>query len=117
MRRLALAALPILFLLPPQLPANPISNREWEYPPAAPGPVVDDYFGTKIPDPYRWLEDLDSPETRAWVESENELTFGFLGKLPQRAWFRDRLTRLWNYPRFGLPFQEGGQYFYTKNDG
>ena len=117
MRRLVLAALPVLFFLLPQLAANNISDRAWAYPPASPGPVFDDYFGTKVPDPYRWLEDLDSPQTRAWVESENKLTFGFLEELPQRAWFRDRLTRLWNYPRFGLPFKEGGQYFFTKNDG
>src|SRR6202034_4294400 len=52
-----------------------------------------------------------------WVEAENRLTFGVLEKLPQRAWFHDRLTRLWNYPRYGLPFKEGGQYFFTKNDG
>ena len=78
---------------------------------------MDDYHGVKVADPYRWLEELDSPQTRAWVAAENSLTFGFLDQLPQRAWFHDRLTRLWNYPRYGLPFKEGGQYFFTKNDG
>ncbi|PTX91287.1 prolyl oligopeptidase family serine peptidase [Opitutus sp. ER46] len=89
----------------------------WQYPAAARGNVVDDYHGTKVADPYRWLEDLDSPETRAWVETENKLTFGFLEKLPQRAYFRERLTTLWNYPRIGVPFKEGGRYFFSKNSG
>lgn len=91
--------------------------RQWNYPAAPKGSIVDDYHGVPVADPYRWLEDLDSPETRAWVEAENQLTFGFLDKLPQRPWFHKRLTQLWNYPRYGLPFKEGGQYFFTKNDG
>jgi prolyl oligopeptidase len=89
----------------------------WNYPPARKGDVVDDYFGTKVADPYRWMEDLDSPETRAWVEEENKLTFGFLKTLPERQVFQDRLTALWNYPRYGVPFKEGGKYFFSKNDG
>jgi prolyl oligopeptidase len=89
----------------------------WNYPAAARGDVVDDYFGTKVPDPYRWLEDLDSPQTEAWVEAENKLTFGFLETLPQRAYFRERLTTLWNFPRVSAPFKEGGRYFFSKNSG
>jgi len=89
----------------------------WSYPPAPRGAVVDDYHGTAVADPYRWLEDLDSPATRAWVAAENQLTFGFLGTLPQRQWLHDRLTHLWNYTRYGLPFRQGGVIFYTKNDG
>ncbi len=92
-------------------------NSTWQYPPAARGDVVDDYHGTKVADSYRWLEDLDSPQTRAWVEAENKLTFGFLETLPQRARFRERLTALWNFPRVGVPFKEGGRYFFTKNSG
>lgn len=88
-----------------------------DYPSAKRDDVVDDYFGTKVPDPYRWLEDLDSPATRAWVAAENRLTFGFLEKLPQREVFKARLTKLWNYPKYGLPFKEGGHYFFAKNDG
>ena len=93
------------------------SDRQWTYPPAARGDVVDDYHGAKVAEPYRWLEDLDSPATRAWVAAENKLTFDFLKELPQRAWFHERLTQLWNFPRYGLPFKEGGRYFFTKNDG
>ncbi len=88
-----------------------------DYPPAPRGDHVDVYHGTKVPDPYRWLEDLDSPQTTAWVEAENKLTFGFLETLPQRTRFRDRLTKLWNYERIGVPFKEGGRYFFSKNSG
>ena len=78
---------------------------------------VDDYHGTKIADPYRWLEDLDSADTKAWVEAQNKLTFGYLEKIPQRAQIKDRLTKLWNFERYGVPFKEGGRYFYTRNTG
>lgn len=89
----------------------------WSYPPAEKGAVVEDYHGTKVADPYRWLEELDSPATRSWVEAENKLTFGLLETLPTRAHFRERLTALWNFPRVGIPFKEGGRYFFSKNTG
>src|SRR5687767_13933648 len=88
-----------------------------DYPAALRGDHVDVYHGTKVADPYRWLEDLDSPQTTAWVTAQNQLTFGFLEKLPQRAAFRDRLTKLWNYERIGVPEKEGGRYFFSKNSG
>ena len=78
---------------------------------------VDDYHGTKVADPYRWLEDLDSPQTRAWVEAQNEVTFGYLSQIPAREKIRRRLTELWNFERFTLPVKRGGRYFYTRNDG
>src|SRR5438270_12879575 len=87
------------------------------YPVAHKTEVVDDYHGTKVADPYRWLEDLDSPETKAWVEAENKLTFDYLNQIPERAAIKTRLTKLWNYERYGVPYKEGGRYFYTKNDG
>ena len=68
-------------------------------------------------DTYRWLEDLDSSETKAWVETQNKITFGYLEKIPQREKIRKRLTELWNYERFGVPFKEGGRYFFMRNDG
>jgi prolyl oligopeptidase len=89
----------------------------WHYPDAPRDDTVDVYHGTKVADPYRWFEDLDSPSTRAWVAAENKLTFGFLDALPGRARFRERLTALWNYPRFSLPFKEGGRYFFSRNSG
>ncbi len=78
---------------------------------------MDVYHGKEVPDPYRWLEDLDSPQTAAWVEAQNKLTFGFLETLPQRAAFRERLTSLWNYARIGIPTKEGGRYFFSQNSG
>jgi len=87
------------------------------YPPARKSDVVDDYHGVKVADPYRWLEDLDSEETRNWVEAENKLTFAFLGSIPQRNAIKDRLTKLWNYEKYGIPFKEGNRYFYSRNSG
>jgi prolyl oligopeptidase len=87
------------------------------YPQARRGDQVDDYHGTKVSDPYRWLEDTDSAETHAWVEAENKLTFGYLEQLPYRQAVRDRLTKLWNYERFTVPGQHGGRYFFEHNDG
>jgi prolyl oligopeptidase len=78
---------------------------------------VDDYHGTAVPDPYRWLEDVNSEETAAWVEAQNAVTFAYLEAIPEREWIRQRLTDLWNYERFGTPWQDGGRYFYSKNDG
>src|ERR1700739_4753405 len=78
---------------------------------------VDDYHGTKVADPYRWLEDTDSAETKAWVEAENKLTFSYLDQIPYRGAIRDRLLKLWNYERFTAPEQEGGRYFYQHNNG
>ncbi|HKS53904.1 MAG TPA: prolyl oligopeptidase family serine peptidase [Steroidobacteraceae bacterium] len=87
------------------------------YPPARRGDQVDDYHGEKVVDPYRWLEEPDSAESRAWIEAENRLTSGYLEKIPQRAAIKERLTQLWDYERFGLPVKRGNRYFYTRNDG
>lgn len=88
------------------------------YPPSYPDPtVVDIYHGQPVPDPYRWLEDLDSEQTRAWIEAQNHLTFNYLQQIPARQRIRERLTRLWNYEKYSQPFKEGGRYFYFKNDG
>jgi prolyl oligopeptidase len=88
-----------------------------DYPAARICDQVDDYHGISVPDPYRWLEDLDSEETKAWTEAENRITSDYLEKLPDRAPLRERLTALWNYERYGVPFREGGRLFYFKNDG
>ena len=87
------------------------------YPPTRKSDQVDNYHGKKVADPYRWLEDLDSEETRAWVEAENKLTFDFLAAIPERDAIKDRLTKLWNYEKYGIPFKEGDRYFYTRNSG
>ncbi len=97
--------------------AAPAAAQTLQYPPARTGDVVDDYHGTKVADPYRWLEDPDSPESRAWIDAENRLTAAYLGDIPARARIRDRLTKLWNYPKYGTPFRKAGRYFFFKNDG
>jgi prolyl oligopeptidase len=93
------------------------AGQQLSYPQTLKSDVADEYFGTTVADPYRWLEATDSPATTAWVEAENAVSFGYLNKLPDRAAFRKRLTDLWNYERFGVPFKEGGHYFYTRNSG
>ena len=78
---------------------------------------TDDYHGKTVADPYRWLEDPDSEETKAWVEAQNQVTFGYLEEIPARETIKQRLTQLWDYEKFGIPFKEGDRYFYFKNDG
>lgn len=77
----------------------------------------DDFHGTRVADPYRWLEDSDSPETRAWIEAQNRLTFGFLEGIPERKRIEERLTALWNYPRLTGPTRRGKLFFTFRNDG
>jgi prolyl oligopeptidase len=79
--------------------------------------TVDDYHGTSVADPYRWLEDADSPQTAAWVAAENEVTFNYLNQIPERDAIRQRLTELWNYPKTGAPTRVGEWYFVFRNDG
>jgi prolyl oligopeptidase len=93
------------------------AEKPLQYPPTKKGDVKDIYFGTEVEDPYRWLEDDNSPETAEWVKTQNELTFGYLAKLPYREEIKTRLTELWDYPKYGTPFKEAGKYFFYKNDG
>jgi prolyl oligopeptidase len=95
----------------------PAAAAQLRYPAARRDAQVDDYFGTPVADPYRWLEDVDAPETRSWIDAENALTFAYLGAIPQRDAIRRRLTAVWDYPRFGTPFKKHGTYFFFKNDG
>jgi prolyl oligopeptidase len=92
-------------------------ERTSTYPPAPRSDTVDDYHGTRVADPYRPLEDPDAPQTRAWVEAENRVTAAFLEAIPARPAIKKRLTELWDYEKFGVPFQEGGRYFYSRNSG
>ena len=79
--------------------------------------VVDDYFGTKVADPYRWLEENESPEVANWVEAENKVTFAYLEQIPYRSQVKDRLTKLLNYPKFTSPLRRGEWFVFSKNDG
>src|SRR5690349_8309092 len=106
-----------LFLTSMFTSAVPAPAQTLQYPAARKSDVVDDYHGTKVADPYRWLEDPDSPESRAWIEAENRLTNSYLEAIPARAALRERLTKLWNYPRYGTPFRKAQRYFFLRNDG
>jgi prolyl oligopeptidase len=101
----------------PSHPAVSNTMSKLTYPAAARSDVVDDYHGTKVPDPYRWMEDLDAKATADWVAASNAVTEPYLAGLPHRQTLNARLTELWNYPRVGLPDEEAGQLFYTKNTG
>jgi len=94
-----------------------VAQTKFDYPETRKVEQTDDYHGTKISDPFRWLEDDNSAETKAWVEAQNKVTFAYLNEIPERAKIKARLTELWNYERYSAPFEQGGKYFYTKNDG
>src|SRR5437763_11623585 len=102
---------------PPSGPVTYARPMQLTYPTTKKVEQTDDYHGTTIADPYRWLEDLDSDQTRQWVEAQNKVTFAWLAHVPARETIRRRLTELWNYERYGLPHKKGGRYFYTRNDG
>ncbi|UFP96991.1 S9 family peptidase [Gloeobacter morelensis MG652769] len=87
------------------------------YPPTERVDQFDDYHGTRVADPYRWLEDSNSPKTRAWVEAQNKVTFAYLEGLPYRKPLKERLTKIWNYEKYGIPNREGGRFFFTRNSG
>jgi prolyl oligopeptidase len=110
MERFLSASLAVLVSLPATLPAI-------DYPVARKADIIDDYHGTKVEDPYRWLEDDHAAETKAWVEAENKVTESCLAAIPQRDAIRTRLKTLWNYERIGIPFEMGGKWFFSRNSG
>jgi prolyl oligopeptidase len=95
------------------------AGKPLAYPEAKKTDVVDEYHGVKVADPYRWMEDNpdESSALREWIEAQNKLTFAYLERIPQRDVIKERLTAIWDYPKYGLPYEEGGRYFFTKNDG
>jgi len=106
-----------MVLIAAALPAQTTANAPLTYPAAVRGTQVDDYHGTSIADPYRWLEEVDAPATKTWVDAENRLTDSFLATIPERPAIKNRLTQLWNYARYSAPFKENGRYFYFQNTG
>lgn len=86
----------------------PISNKSDQ---------IDNYHGTLVADAYRWLEDPDSAETQSWISAENQVTFAYLNEITAREKIKQRLTKLWDYEKYGIPFKEGNNYFYFKNNG
>jgi prolyl oligopeptidase len=97
--------------------AGAVPASAGRYPEAPRSDTVDVYHGFPVADPYRPLEDPDAPATRAWIEAENRITAAYLETIPSREPIKKRLTALWDYEKFGVPFQEGGRYFYTRNTG
>jgi prolyl oligopeptidase len=93
------------------------TQQKLSYPTTKKVDHVDVYHGKRVADPYRWLEDDNSPQTAAWVEAQNKVTFGYLEQIPYRARLKERLERLYNYPKFSAPFRRGDLYFYSKNEG
>ena len=87
------------------------------YPPAHRSNFVETLHEVEIPDPYRWMEDIDSAEVRSWVEAQNQLTQDYLATLPHRDQIKNRMTELWNYEKFGVPSKHAARYFYSYNDG
>jgi prolyl oligopeptidase len=114
---IAVALSMTLATLPRPVSAHDGDIPKLTYPETKRGDVVDTYFGTQVPDPYRWLEDDNAPEVAAWVEAENKVTFGYLDKISYRPQLKDRLTKLLNYPKFTAPTRRGDWFFFTKNDG
>jgi prolyl oligopeptidase len=109
--KLALFALALGAVCPPA------AAQKLVYPKTKRVDQVDDYFGVKVADPYRWLEDENSPETKQWVEAENRLTFGYLEQIPYRQQVKARIEKLFNYARYSAPYRRGAYYFFSKNDG
>ena len=93
------------------------TNENLKYPDTRKGDVVDTIFGVPVADPYRWLEDDMSEETEEWVKARNNITFGYLDKIPYRDQIRERLMEIWNYEKFSIPFREGDYIYFAKNDG
>jgi prolyl oligopeptidase len=94
-----------------------LADPKLTYPPTDKSDVVETLHGVPVADPYRWLEDDNSAQTKAWVTAQNEVTFAYLKSISQRESIKKRLTELWNYERYGMPFKREGRYFFTRNDG
>ena len=97
--------------------SNDNERATFDYPKTVKGNVVDEYFDTRVPDPYRWLEDDMSDETGEWVMAQNKVTQNYLSVIPYREKIRDRIEKLWNYEKVGAPFEEGGFTYFYKNEG
>ncbi len=109
----------LFFMIGINLTGQDTNGSGWKYPNSKTVDQVDNYFGTEIADPYRWLENdvrVDK-EVEKWVADQNELTFGYLKTLPFREEIEARITKLWNYEKYGLPRKAGNKYYYSKNNG
>ena len=110
---------PLIFLVLTALQNKDLAAQQTKmtYPETKKGKVIDNYFGTEVADPYRWLEDDRSAETEAWVGEQNKATQGYLENIPFREEIRERLASLWNYEKYTAPTKHGGYNYFYKNDG
>lgn len=113
MKKLILTTIAIALLISCDGPMK----KKIEYHVTKKGDVVDTYFGTEVPDPYRWLEDDKSEETAAWVKEQNKVTFGYLEAIPYREEIKNRLKKMWNYEKYTAPFKEGDYTYFSRNNG
>lgn len=92
-------------------------TQSFSYPVTRKSEQIDIYHGIEVTDPYRWLEDSSTEETQTWIEEQNKITFAYLDNIPEREIIKNRVTKLWNYEKYGTPWKQGDRYFYSKNDG
>ena len=116
-RARSLVAVAVALLLAPRAGAQIQQSQRLAYPEAKKVDTVTDFFGTKVADPYRWMEDLNSSDVADWVKQENAITEQYFSQLGMRAHFKNRITELWNYPKVSLPFRVGGRLYYARNTG
>jgi hypothetical protein len=95
----------------------PALTKKMNYPETKKTEHLDQYHGNPVADPYRWLENDTTRAVATWVKAQNQVTFNYLDQIPYRAAIRERLTRIWNYPKYGVPFKRGSRYYFYKNDG
>ncbi|TAE10068.1 MAG: S9 family peptidase [Bacteroidetes bacterium] len=108
----------LVWMMTAQLAAGAVlAQQPIQYPETKQGTEVDTYFGVKVADPYRWLEDDNADDTKAWVTAQNKVTDAYLAKIPFRKNIQARLTQLWNYPKIGSPSKHGSFYYFFKNNG
>lgn len=111
-KNLALIVLALMLILPAcQREGGKSVQAQWEYPETRKVDQIDNYFGTKVEDPYRWLENLNDPEVKKWIEEQNKLSFSYLENIPFREKMRQRVTEIYNYPRCSSPFRARSQLF------
>ena len=115
--RLRYFLVPALLALAACQPVKKEATYALTYPQTKKVSQVDTYHGQEIADPYRWLEDIDSADTTAWIKAQNDVTNGYLERIPGRERIAARLTEIWNFNRWSVPFREGKQWFWFKNDG
>jgi len=107
----------VLFMFILSCKTNKVENADYQYPETLKDSTYDEYFGTKVEDPYSWLEDDNSEQTKAWVKEQNKFTFSYLNKIPFKNNIKKRLEEIWNYEKLSAPTKKGDFFYFYKNDG